>query len=75
MRVTYEIEFKQMAELYQANEEFRDVIRTGGFVHCENHLVINHPMYIDRSGEGVKLTEYARAHKEECCLVFHYDEE
>lgn len=37
----------------------------------ENHYVYNAPLYVGYGAEGnLELTDYARAHMDECCLAF-----
>ena len=68
---TYEISINDGFKIYKENKEFREILKSGNFIHCENRFVINHPKYVIFNKEGVaSLTEYARAHNEECCLIF-----
>ncbi|HOD79129.1 MAG TPA: hypothetical protein PKI10_12775, partial [Syntrophorhabdus sp.] len=41
------------------------------YIFIDSHLCINHPKYIEYGDDGTAgLTDYARYHMEECCLVF-----
>lgn len=53
------------------NLELREKTANGDYLFVENHIVYNAPLYVKR-GENSKLelTEYARSHMDECCLVF-----
>ena len=67
---TYTIDFRDIVEEYQRNEDFRKVIDNGGYVYAEGHLCRNKPEYIDNLPTGISLTPYARTHMSECCLLF-----
>lgn len=47
------------------------LLSNGSYQYVDAHFVLNHPKYVakDRNGQLI-LTEYARNHMEECCLVF-----
>jgi transcriptional regulator with XRE-family HTH domain len=53
------------------NPELGALIRDGSYQYVDAHFVLNHPKYVtqDMFGQTV-LTDYARTHMEECCLVF-----
>jgi hypothetical protein len=37
----------------------------------DNHFVYNAPLYVGYNEDGkLELTDYARAHMDECCLAF-----
>lgn len=56
---------------YAFNADFRKLIDSGGFVHADSHYCINSPKYITRNEHGIfEMTEYAKRHIDECCLVF-----
>ena len=44
----------------------------GSYVFVENHLCLNDKKYIKVKKRSVELTEYARLHMDECCVVFEY---
>lgn len=46
-------------------------IKNGSYIYVDSHFVLNHQKYItkDLFGETV-LTDYARTHMDECCLIF-----
>lgn len=69
--LTYEISVQDGFRIYCENEEFRKILKEGNFIHCENRFVINHPKYVTfNKKEIASLTEYAKTHESECCLVF-----
>ncbi len=44
------------------------------FVFVDNHLVINHPDYIEKNSNGdLELSIYALTHMDECCVKFRYN--
>ena len=53
------------------NQELRALTDNGDYLFIDNHYVYNAPLYV-RAGENGKLdlTDYARSHMDECCLVF-----
>lgn len=54
-----------------ANSELRDQTANGDYLFVENHYVYNAPLYVGYGAEGnLELTDYARAHMDECCLAF-----
>jgi DNA-binding Xre family transcriptional regulator len=56
---------------YAFNADFRKLIDSGGFVHTDSHYCINSPKYITQNEHGIaEMTEYAKRHIDECCLVF-----
>jgi hypothetical protein len=53
------------------NPALRSLTAEGDYLFIENHYVFKAPLYVTRDEEGhLHLTEYARSHMDECCLVF-----
>lgn len=53
------------------NPELRKLTSTGDYLFVDNHYVYNAPQYVRRNDDGrLDLTDYARSHMDECCLVF-----
>lgn len=68
---TYEIGVKDAFRLLSENEEFCEFVKNGNFVYCEDRFVRNLPKYVTFSEDKkLQLTEYAKTHNEECCIVF-----
>lgn len=67
---TITIETQELSYLLQESPEFRAMISGGCFVFLENHIVFDSPKYVQRVGRRIKMTDYAREHAEECCLIF-----
>ena len=54
-----------------ANPELRKLTDSGDYLFIDNHYVYNAPLYVQPDEDGrLDLTEYARSHMDECCLVF-----
>lgn len=54
-----------------ANLELRYKTKNGDYLFVDNHYVYNAPLYVQYGYSGsLELTDYARAHMDECCLVF-----
>lgn len=53
------------------NPILKELTKNGDYLFIDNHFVYYAPLYV-RRGEArrLELTDYARAHMEECCLLF-----
>ncbi len=67
---TFVISPKEMLDEYVRNEEFRKIIDTGRYIYADGHIVINDPEFVVQRGDKLKLTEWANAHVDKCCLRF-----
>lgn len=56
--------------LYSQDEAFRKLLQSGQYVFADGHLCRNDQRYVGRSFAGMKLTPWANAHVDECCLRF-----
>lgn len=53
------------------NPELRALTENGDYLFIDNHYVYNAPLYVQVGENGkLALTDYARSHMDECCLVF-----
>lgn len=53
------------------NLKLREKIESGNYIYVDSHYCINDPKYITADSDGnTCLTDYARYHADECCLVF-----
>lgn len=53
------------------NSELRSIGESGIYQYVDSHFVLNHPQYLTQDEDGiVVLTDYARTHMDECCLIF-----
>lgn len=74
--LTCEVSVLEGFKEFEKNEEFREFLQTGYFIHCENRFVINHPKYVVFNKEGVaRLTDYAKKNEKKCCVVFNLVDE
>ena len=67
---TFVISPKEMMEEYVRNEAFRKIIDTGHYVYADGHICINDPEYVTLQGNKLRLTKWANAHVDQCCLRF-----
>jgi len=68
---TYSISAQDAVIESAINPELGKKLKTGNYVFVDSHFCINHPKYINQTTEGdLFLTDYARYHIDECCLVF-----
>lgn len=48
-----------------------NLTENGDYLFVDNHYVFNTPLYVQSDEDGrLDLTDYARSHMDECCLVF-----
>ena len=53
------------------NAKLRALTDSGDYLFVDNHFVYNAPLYVQVGENGkLDLTDYARSHMDECCLVF-----
>lgn len=67
---TFIIDKFASGRLYEKNEEFRKIFDTGKFIWADGHIVRNDSRYIRNEGATSKLTPWANAHVDQCCLRF-----
>ncbi|MCC8013666.1 MAG: helix-turn-helix transcriptional regulator [Eubacterium sp.] len=69
---TYSISVIDAAIQSITNPELYKNIRDGSYVYVDSHFVLNHPLFLyEDEYNHVQLTEYARHHMDQCCLVFN----
>ena len=61
---------KEMLDEYVRNEAFRERIDTGRYIYADGHICLNEPQYVVHQGDKLRLTEWANAHVDQCCLRF-----
>ena len=61
---------KEALEEFKNNKEFRAQLQSGNYVYAEGHICINDPRYIVQTCLGLRLTSWAKAHVDRCCLRF-----
>ena len=61
---------KALADLYHRSGEFRQLMSRGDFVWADGHVCLNDPQFLRVTEEGARLTPWANAHADSCCLRF-----
>ena len=69
-RDTLVIGRKALADLYHRSREFRELMGRGDFVYADGHVCMNDPQYLRPTPDGARLTPWANAHADACCLRF-----
>ena len=67
---TFTISFEDALSLYAGDRAFRQVIDGGRFLYVDGHYCLNSGKYLYRRNGSLFLTSYAKAHMDECCLIF-----
>ncbi len=68
---TYSIGTQDALFEYATNPVFRELVNSGKYIYVDAHFCINDSKYIRQDINGYAgLTDYARQHIDECCLVF-----
>ena len=67
---TLVISHKALADLYHRSREFREVMGKGDFVWADGHVCLNDPQFLRETEDGARLTPWANAHADACCLRF-----
>ena len=67
---TFVISPKEIMEEYVRNEAFRKIIDTGHYVYADGHICINDSEYVTLQENKLRLTKWANAHVDQCCLRF-----
>ena len=61
---------KALADLYHRSGEFRQLMSRGDFVYADGHVCLVDPQFLKSTKEGARLTPWANAHADACCLRF-----
>jgi hypothetical protein len=68
---TFSISIKDALVESAFKPELKKKLESGNYLFVDSHFCFNHPKYITVNEEGeTVLTDYARFHMDECCLVF-----
>lgn len=68
---TFSISAQDAAVERFINPDLRKLTESGDYLFIDNHYVYNAPLYVQHDEDGrIDLTDYARSHMDECCLVF-----
>jgi len=55
---------------YQSNPDFRERMDSGRFIYVDGHVCLNDERYVTETPNGLRLTSWANAHVDQCCLRF-----
>ena len=75
---TFLISEESLGKLCSQNKYFRELLESNEFIYLGYVVCRNNEKYIEETGENsvtgynVDLTDYARDHVEECCLIFNW---
>lgn len=67
---SFTIGFKDALELFKTSQAFRERINSGCYQYIDGHYCLAESKYVYKRNGELHLTSYARAHMDECCLVF-----
>ena len=67
---TYTIELAEALRLFETDEKFRKKLQNGQYQYVDGHFCQVDRRYLTQKSDGLHLTEYAKSHMRECCLVF-----
>lgn len=68
---TFSLSFQEAAIEHFTNPELRQLTESGDYLFVDNHFVYNASLYVEIDECGrLQLTDYARSHMDECCLLF-----
>lgn len=67
---TFTIDFDAAVDLYSRDAHFRECIESGLYQYVDDHFCRIDAKFIYRRNGTLHLTPYAKAHMDECCLVF-----
>ena len=68
---TFTIGIQDALYEYAINSELRGMVDSGKYLYVDAHFCINDSKYVRQNDYGVpELTDYARQHIDECCLIF-----
>ena len=67
---TYVIDSASLAKLYFNDKRLYKLMHSGDYVFVDGHVCVNNPQYIKITDSGCRLTLWARAHVDDCCLRF-----
>lgn len=68
---TFCISIRDAALIGYSDITLANLLKSGTFVYVDSHFCLNDEKYIYINANGnVGMTEYARLHMDECCLVF-----
>lgn len=57
-------------KLYEKDDEFRKLIDSGLYTYADGHIVRNDPAFFREGVQGPRLSVWANAHVDQCCVRF-----
>lgn len=67
---SFVIDRRSVLALYAGDSDFRRLIRSGRYVYADGHICLGGEEYIRQGPAGLKLTTWANAHVDQCCMRF-----
>lgn len=67
---TFVLTRENLFDEYQTNPDFRERMDSGQYVYVDGHVCLNDPRYVRNTTQGLRLTSWANAHVDQCCLRF-----
>ena len=67
---TYVINRKGLAQIYHNDPNFRKIMSQGDYVFVDGHVCCNDTEFVRMTADGARLTPWANAHVDACCLRF-----
>lgn len=61
---------EDLFEEYSSNPSFRKRMDSGHYVYADGHVCLNDEQYVVHTSQGLRLTSWANAHVDQCCLRF-----
>lgn len=69
--VSFVIDRKNILAIYRENERFRQQLQSGQYIYVDGHICINDSRFVCKTKNGLRLTAWANAHVDQCCLRFN----
>ena len=67
---TFVLTRNNLFDEYQGNPSFRDQMDSGRYVYADGHICLNDKRFVTGTPKGLRLTAWANAHVDQCCLRF-----
>lgn len=67
---TFVLDSRELFEIYQKSKRLQKQLFEQAFVYVDGHVCRNLPAYVETMYGGGKLTKWANAHVDRCCLRF-----
>ena len=67
---TFVLDSKELFEVYQKSKKLQKQLFDQVFVYVDGHICKNNPAFVESIYGGGKLTKWANAHVDRCCLRF-----